>query len=117
MGTARRMDYTAIGDTVNVAARLTAEAAPDQILISAATWDSLREKVPARRLPPRKLKGRGEPIETFEIQWKEMRSASVDLKRRLRRPNPYFYRPDCFNAAGIRTSTYCCASWDRRPPD
>ena len=83
MGTARRMDYTAIGDTVNVAARLTAEAAPDQILISSATWDSLREKVPARRLPPRKLKGRGEPIETFEIQWKEMRSASVAPKATL----------------------------------
>jgi adenylate cyclase len=80
MGTARRMDYTAIGDTVNVAARLTAEAAPEQILISSATWDLLREKVPARRLPPRKLKGRGEPIETLEIQWKEMRSASVEPK-------------------------------------
>ena len=80
MGTARRMDYTAIGDTVNVAARLTGEAAPDQILISSATWDSLREKVPARRLPPRKLKGRGEPIETFEIQWKEMRSAGAEPK-------------------------------------
>jgi adenylate cyclase len=71
MGSARRMDYTAIGDTVNVAARLTAEAAPDQILVSAATWNALREKVPARPLPARKLKGRGEPIEIFEILWKE----------------------------------------------
>jgi adenylate cyclase len=74
MGSARRMDYTAIGDTVNVAARLTAEAEPDQILVSAATWDALREKVPARPLPARKLKGRGEPIEILEILWKELPS-------------------------------------------
>jgi adenylate cyclase len=78
MGTARRMDYTAIGDTVNVAARLTAEAEPDQILISAATWNMLRKKVPARRLPLRKLKGRGEPIETFEILWKEMSTSRAE---------------------------------------
>jgi adenylate cyclase len=77
MGTARRMDYTAIGDTVNVAARLTAEAEPGQILISSATWNMLREKVPARPLPPRKLKGRGEPIETLEILWKEMCAPSA----------------------------------------
>jgi adenylate cyclase len=74
MGSARRMDYTAIGDTVNVAARLTAEAEPDQILASAATWKAMREKVPARSLPARKLKGRGEPIEVLEILWKEIPS-------------------------------------------
>ena len=74
MGSARRMDYTAIGDTVNVAARLTAEAEPDQILVSAATWKAMREKVPARSLPARKLKGRGEPIEVLEILWKEIPS-------------------------------------------
>jgi adenylate cyclase len=74
MGSARRMDYTAIGDTVNVAARLTAEAEPNQILVSAATWKAMREKVPARALPARKLKGRGEPIEILEILWKELPS-------------------------------------------
>ncbi|MGA7794010.1 MAG: adenylate/guanylate cyclase domain-containing protein [Candidatus Acidiferrales bacterium] len=74
MGSARRMDYTAIGDTVNVAARLTAEAEPNQILVSAATWNAMREKVPARALPARKLKGRGEPIEILEILWKELPS-------------------------------------------
>ena len=74
MGSARRMDYTAIGDAVNVAARLTAEAEPDQILVSAATWDAMREKVPARALPARKLKGRGEPIKILEILWKEIPS-------------------------------------------
>jgi adenylate cyclase len=72
MGSARRMDYTAIGDTVNVAARLTAEAEPDQILVSAATWDAMREKVPARALPARKLRGRGEPIKILEILWKDL---------------------------------------------
>jgi hypothetical protein len=29
------------------------------------------------------LKGRGEPIETLEIRWKEMRSASVEPKATL----------------------------------
>jgi adenylate cyclase len=72
MGSSRRMDYTAIGDTVNVAARLTSEAEPDQILVSAVTWRALREKVPARALPARKLKGRGEPIEVLEILWKDL---------------------------------------------
>ncbi|HWZ56059.1 MAG TPA: adenylate/guanylate cyclase domain-containing protein [Verrucomicrobiae bacterium] len=75
MGSARRMDYTAIGDTVNVAARLTSEAEPDQILVSAATWNAIREKVPARALDARKLKGRGEPIEVLEILWKELLAA------------------------------------------
>jgi adenylate cyclase len=72
MGTARRMDYTAIGDTVNVAARLTAEAERNQILISTATWKSLREKVPVRALPAKKLKGRDEPVEVLEVLWKEL---------------------------------------------
>jgi adenylate cyclase len=72
MGSARRMDYTAIGDAVNVAARLTADAEPDQILLSAATWSALREKVPVRALPARKLKGRGEPIEVLELLWKDL---------------------------------------------
>jgi adenylate cyclase len=78
MGTARRMDYTAIGDTVNVAARLTAEAEQDQILVSMATWNSLRETVPARALPIKKLRGRGEPVEVLEILWKELISSRAD---------------------------------------
>jgi adenylate cyclase len=78
MGTARRMDYTAVGDTVNVAARLTSEAEQDQILISTATWKSLREKVPARALPAKKLKGRDEPVEILEVLWKELISSRAD---------------------------------------
>jgi adenylate cyclase len=78
MGTARRMDYTAVGDTVNVAARLTSEAEQDQILISTATWKSLREKVPARALPAKKLKGRDEPVEILEVLWKELLSSRAD---------------------------------------
>jgi adenylate cyclase len=79
MGTARRMDYTAIGDTVNVAARLTSVAEPDQILVSTATWNSLRDTVPARVLPAKKLKGRGEPVEVLEILWKELISSRAQV--------------------------------------
>jgi adenylate cyclase len=78
MGTARRRDYTAVGDAVNVAARLTSEAEQDQILISTPTWKSLREKVPTRALPAKKLKGRDEPFEVLEVLWKELLSSRAD---------------------------------------
>lgn len=71
LGTERRMDYTAIGDTVNVASRLTSQAGPGQIVISAATHERLKNAIPCGQLPPMKLKGRAEMIEVYEVHWRE----------------------------------------------
>jgi adenylate cyclase len=71
IGAARRLDYTAIGDTVNVAARLTEQAEPDQILISSSTCNELAGQLPVRRLEPRKLKGKLDPVEVHEVMWRE----------------------------------------------
>lgn len=71
LGTERRMDYTAVGDAVNVAARLTASAAADQILVSAATHAEIAGQVPARPLAPMRVKGRTEPVLVYEILWQE----------------------------------------------
>ncbi len=71
MGTSRRMDYTAIGDTVNTASRLTDLAEPDQILVSAATYAEVAASFPARELPPVQVKGRVAPVAVHEILWRE----------------------------------------------
>ncbi|NDQ56394.1 MAG: FHA domain-containing protein [Acidipila sp.] len=71
IGASRRMDYTAIGDVVNVASRLTARAAPDQILISAATFEELGGVLPVRMLEPIRVKGKSAPIAVYEVIWQE----------------------------------------------
>ncbi len=70
MGTSRRLDYTALGDTVNTASRLTAAAEPGQILIAAATQEEIPGDVPVRAIPPVRLKGKAAPLRVFEVSWK-----------------------------------------------
>jgi adenylate cyclase len=71
LGTERRMDYTAIGDTVNVASRLTSQAGPGQIVISNATHAQIGREISCCPLSAMKLKGRAEPIEVHEVLWRE----------------------------------------------
>ncbi len=53
-----RMDYTGIGDTVNTAARLEANAKGGQILISQSTYDLVKEEVEVEALGEIKVKGK-----------------------------------------------------------
>jgi len=61
------MNYTAIGDAVNVAKRLEENAQPDQILLSAGTYAVARSGVNARPLGPVHLKGRRAPVHVYEL--------------------------------------------------
>lgn len=67
IGASHRMDYTAIGDTVNTAARLESNAAPGQILISRATYDLVKDKVEVNPLGELKVKGKANVVEIFEV--------------------------------------------------
>jgi len=62
-----RMDYTAVGDTTNVAARIQGLAEPGSILVSGSVWQATRAYARFRALGPQALKGKAEPIAIYEL--------------------------------------------------
>ena len=62
-----RMDYTAIGDTVNTAARLESKAKPGQILISEKLYEALSDRIEAEAVGEMELKGKSNKIMVYSV--------------------------------------------------
>jgi adenylate cyclase len=69
IGSPRRLDYTVIGDTVNVASRLVSHAAGGQILITQATAADLGPGFDFAPMPPLVVKGKSKPVWVFIVRW------------------------------------------------
>jgi class 3 adenylate cyclase/DNA-binding response OmpR family regulator len=67
IGTSRAINYTAIGDTVNLAKRLQESAAPGQILVDESVVKALGTRIQARPLGELKVKGRKNPAFAYEL--------------------------------------------------
>lgn len=68
MGSEERMDFTVIGDTVNIGARLCSMAAGGQILITGNAASLLeRNAFSLTPLKPMQIKGREQPVEVYEV--------------------------------------------------
>jgi adenylate cyclase len=67
IGSPKRMEFTAIGDIVNVARRLCSQAKAGQILACGRTFEMLGEKASTRSLGPIHLKGKEIPVSVHEV--------------------------------------------------
>ena len=67
IGCSFRMDYTAIGDTVNTASRLESRAKPKEILVSEAVYEQVQDRIIAEQVGEMELKGKSNKVVTYRI--------------------------------------------------
>jgi PAS domain S-box-containing protein len=68
VGTSARMDYTAIGDTVNLAKRIQENTPGGKTLMSEAVYQVVKDSVGAMFYREMQVKGRKQPVVTYELQ-------------------------------------------------
>jgi adenylate cyclase len=71
IGSDRRSEYTAIGDTVNTSSRLESNARGGEILISDATAQAAHSRYKLKPREPIMVKNRQQPVNLWEVDWQK----------------------------------------------
>jgi adenylate cyclase len=77
MGSVNRLNYTVLGETVNVAARLSSNAGPAEILVSQQTYEKVKSHIRAEPIQPQSMKGISKPLKVFSVQGFKRKSAKA----------------------------------------
>lgn len=67
IGSQSKMEYTVIGDSVNIASKLNAFAMPGEIIVDRSVLSRLENKLKTVQLAPQKIKGRTGLVEIFKV--------------------------------------------------
>ncbi len=67
IGTEKRLEYTAIGDSVNTTKRIQENSSKNQILMSKDAYERVKNQVDAKPYAPLTVKGKTQAIEVYEV--------------------------------------------------
>ena len=81
MGGAQRQEQLALGETPNVAARLQGLAAPDTVLVSAATYRLIQGFFVCQDLGAHTLRGVAEPVPVYQIVKESVAQSRLEVAR------------------------------------
>lgn len=77
IGSEQRMQYTAVGDTVNVAARLVSYAAPGQVIVSESVRAVATNRSRFQFISEVELKGRQQKLDIYSVPWDDLCETSI----------------------------------------